>query len=345
VGDACRAGTCEGTPRTCPASDDPCTRSTCDETAGACVTAAEPDGTACDDGNRCTRTDACLKGRCTGSDPVVCTAADQCHGAGTCEPATGRCSSPARADGTACDDGDACTELDACVAGRCGGQVSPDNDGDGLCDTVDLCPHVSDPSQTDDNGDGIGDACQCSAPAPGNCIAGGGSKRTDCLIEFASTGPLSFNRRGTKLKNELRCTDGDPACDLDGARNGTCRFGVAPCFANLDPRFPRCTPSSIGSIEVSEPSATTSKSVSGRANAERLEDALASLGLEVVRRGEVLAERTDAVGGNRCAALIALETPAGHALGKKGPFKQKFVLKVQSMTGRRDKDNFVLVCD
>src|SRR5216684_665797 len=40
---------------------------------------------------------------------VTCTASDQCHVAGTCDPATGMCSNPPKANGTACNDGNACT--------------------------------------------------------------------------------------------------------------------------------------------------------------------------------------------------------------------------------------------
>jgi hypothetical protein len=51
-------------------------------------------GTACDDGNACTQTDTCQAGVCTGGNPVTCTALDQCHTAGTCNPTTGICSNP-----------------------------------------------------------------------------------------------------------------------------------------------------------------------------------------------------------------------------------------------------------
>ena len=44
---------------------------------------------------------------------------DQCHNAGTCDPATGSCSYPAKPNGTACDDGNACTAGDVCNAGSC----------------------------------------------------------------------------------------------------------------------------------------------------------------------------------------------------------------------------------
>ncbi len=38
--------------------------------------------------------------------------------------------------------------------------VGTDPDGDGICDEVDNCPEVSNPDQTDTDGDGIGDACE-----------------------------------------------------------------------------------------------------------------------------------------------------------------------------------------
>ena len=50
----------------------------------------------------------------------MCTASDQCHDIGTCEPTTGECSDPAKADGSDCDDGDD-TTTDECVEGVCVG--------------------------------------------------------------------------------------------------------------------------------------------------------------------------------------------------------------------------------
>ena len=51
-------------------------------------------GAYCDDGNACSQTDTCEGGVCNGGDPVVCTASDQCHDAGTCNPSDGTCSNP-----------------------------------------------------------------------------------------------------------------------------------------------------------------------------------------------------------------------------------------------------------
>src|SRR2546425_10521519 len=75
----------------------------------------------CNDGNACTQTDTCQSGLCTGSNPVVCTASDQCHVAGTCNTATGPCSNPTSTNGAACNDGNACTNAETCQSGSCGG--------------------------------------------------------------------------------------------------------------------------------------------------------------------------------------------------------------------------------
>ena len=56
----------------------------------------------------------------------MCAAQDQCHSAGACDPASGTCSNPAKADGTACDNGNICTLADTCQAGTCtAGSQSP----------------------------------------------------------------------------------------------------------------------------------------------------------------------------------------------------------------------------
>src|SRR5439155_11363368 len=88
--------------------------------AGVCAGVNVPDGIACDDSNACTRSDSCQAGACTGAEPVVCSASDQCHVAGTCDPASGACSDPAAPDGTACDDTDTCSGPDTCQGGVCG---------------------------------------------------------------------------------------------------------------------------------------------------------------------------------------------------------------------------------
>jgi len=106
---------------------------------------------------------------------VTCAVSGQCRTVGTCDPATGMCSSGSPvADGTSCDDGDAATVSDQCTAGFCGGTNLCDNvtcsasdqcHGVGSCDyATGLC---SDPALADgtscDDGDAATVSDQCTA--------------------------------------------------------------------------------------------------------------------------------------------------------------------------------------
>jgi hypothetical protein len=115
--------------------DNPCTDDTFNPATGQCV--FTPNSNACDDGDACTQTDTCQGGTCTGSNPFVCTASDQCHVAGVCNPANGLCSNPAAPDGTPCSDGNVCTAGDTCLGGVCTGGAPPPDVCNGLDDDCD----------------------------------------------------------------------------------------------------------------------------------------------------------------------------------------------------------------
>ena len=62
-------------------------------------------------------------------------------------------------------------------------------------------------------------------------VAGNLGRALDCLLEVTSPAPVSLNRRGTKVKSVIRCSDGDAQCDLDGA--GTPLGGApGPCVVD-----------------------------------------------------------------------------------------------------------------
>src|SRR5206468_599660 len=112
-----------GNPIVCTASDQCHNAGTCDPATGLCSNPQKENGSACNDGDVCTQMEKCQAGTCVGGNPIVCTASDQCHNAGTCDPATGLCSNPQMSIGSACNDGDVCTlptprSSDLCVGGN-----------------------------------------------------------------------------------------------------------------------------------------------------------------------------------------------------------------------------------
>ena len=119
----CQAGQCVGgTPVVCPAQPVPRTRGSATRARASAPTPEQGPRDALQRRQRLhARTTSARRRQLRGGTPVVCTASDQCHDAGTCNPATGVCSNPAKPNGTACNDGNACTQTDTCQAGVCTG--------------------------------------------------------------------------------------------------------------------------------------------------------------------------------------------------------------------------------
>jgi hypothetical protein len=179
--DTCVAGVCAGmSPVTCVAADQCHDAGVCDPTSGTCSSPAKMDGATCDDGDPCTLADTCVAGACASGTPMTCTAMDQCHDPGTCDPTSGVCDNPPKMDGTACDDGDLCTPGDTCAAGACvaGTAVTcaamdPCHDV-GTCDpTTGVCgnPAKTDGAACDDgNACTQGEACLAGVCAPASKV-------------------------------------------------------------------------------------------------------------------------------------------------------------------------------
>jgi hypothetical protein len=56
------------------------------------------------------------------------------------------------------------------------------------------------------------------AQCPTACSGGGGPAATDCFLAW-----------GDAPGKVITCTDGDPGCDVDGAIDGICTFGLSAC--------------------------------------------------------------------------------------------------------------------
>jgi hypothetical protein len=77
-------------------------------------------------------------------------------------------------------------------------------------------------------------------------VAGGGSKRTDCMTVFEAPG--ANKPAAPKTPKRVDCIDGDVSCDADGARNAICVFDLQVCINATG--FLKCLPVRTDSIIV-----------------------------------------------------------------------------------------------
>jgi hypothetical protein len=123
-----------------------------------------------------------------------------------------------------CDNGDVCSDPDVCNAGVCVFGGGGDPDFDGICSLDDDCPAVSDPSQTDTDGDGLGDPCDACPLDAQNDVDGDG------LCANVDNCPTVANANQSNI-------DGDglgDACDPDDAPLNVTRVRLRP---DLKPNF------------------------------------------------------------------------------------------------------------
>jgi hypothetical protein len=209
--DTCQAGVCTGgNPVVCPAPDQCHTAGTCNPATGVCSNPAKADGTACNDGNACTQTDTCQAGVCVGANPKSCSASDQCHVAGTCDPATGTCSNPNATNGTGCNDGNACTQTDTCQAGSCVGGNSKSCTASDQCHVAGTCDPVtgscSNPNASDGTGCNDGNACTQTDTCQGGSCVGGNPK--SCTASDQCHGVGSCDPTNGTCSNPALCARG-----------------------------------------------------------------------------------------------------------------------------------------
>ena len=251
-GDRCLAGACEALgPVPCPALGPCLGAGTCDPLSGACTSPPLPNGTSCDDGNACTLTSICQSGACEAGLPVTCLAKDDCHDAGSCDPATGLCSSPERPDGATCDDSSACTVGDSCKGGTCIGGASVVCIAAGPCREPGSCDKAtgvcSSPFSVDGTvcSDGelctVGDSCSsgsCAAGTPKTCPANG-----SCGLPSACDPGTGLCTTPQKVDG-APCDDGDACTPLDSCESGQCKSGQPVlCIATGPCRLPgSCDP-------------------------------------------------------------------------------------------------------
>jgi hypothetical protein len=199
--DACVAGQCVGIAKDCSGQRTSCSEGACNPSTGACVAAPKEDGLACDDGDRCTTSDQCRSGACSG-DLVICEAPSNPCLEVACDPDSGACTIEAVAEGSACDDGDACTQGETCVEGECEGEAMDCSALDGMCKAG-----VCDP-QTGE--------CQVAAFPDGTVCDDGEACTTGEACVAGSCGGA------VQVPDGSLCDDEDPCTETDACAAGSC---------------------------------------------------------------------------------------------------------------------------
>ena len=274
-----------------------------------------PEGARCEDGDACTAGDACTGGVCAPGAPA------------------------------SCDDGDPCTSDGCDVTSGCF-HTGGDGDADGVCDDADNCPRTANPEQTDiDPADGIGDACECRAAAPGVCVLDGvGAPASECLTELRVEPVPAVDARSQRPATRVECADGT-ACDLDGIANRSCRFRVALCFGNRDPRV-ACLAPPLETFRLRAPASVSRRSHEALAAAALLG---AAAGISTVavegRRGDRLRFTPPLAIPDVCTAPVTIDVPLA---GRRGRLRVAARTEGVPVSGDarppRDGDRLRLIC-
>ncbi len=190
-----------------------CGYAACDRPSGRCVERPLPDGSPCDDADRCTHADVCRAGRC-GGRPLPCDDGNPCT-TSLCSPAGGCTHAP---NDATCDDGNACTSADRCHAGGCHGTPGPDC---ACADDADCAPF--------DDGSLCTGLVRCIG---GTCtIEDGAAVRCDPLAagpcETARCDPGTGTCAMVRAVDGTPCDDGDACTQADFCQAGAC-VGSAP---------------------------------------------------------------------------------------------------------------------
>jgi hypothetical protein len=260
--DTCQAGACVGGSQvTCAAQDDCHDPGACNPMTGACSNPTKADGASCDDKNACTHRDVCQLGRCTGLDPVTCTASDQCHDVGTCDPGSGACSNPAKTDGTACDDKNACTQKDSCQAGACMGASPVTCTAQDACHVAGTCDPstgtCSNPAAADGTSCNDRNACtQTDTCQAGTCV---GTNPVVCPSPDQCHQPSTCDTLSGACIQAAKpdgtpCDDANVCTSGDSCRAGVCAAGINGCVAltvsHATPTVRRVTGQTSGTLTV-----------------------------------------------------------------------------------------------
>ncbi len=187
----------------CPSvNDTACNKNRCEKTTGACNLKAEKNGTACDDGDKCTAGDLCLGGLCKAGAEFTCPCKDN-------------------ADCAAKDDGNLCNGVFFCNKATKKCQFNPS-------ETV-VCPSAA-------NTDCRKNACE---PKTGKCSFGPAAtvdERCDVPKDLGVKCRYEHKPKGAPTNKNVPCDDGSTCTLGDVCVADQCKPGVhvCPCKTHKD---------------------------------------------------------------------------------------------------------------
>ena len=217
------AGTCVFNPATVvtckTVDDDKCHKNICEPKSGKCAAQNLPDGTACDDGDACSKASGCVGGACTADGKSGCDDGNTCT-TDVCDKQAGCQNTP---NTIACPDDDACTTDEVCEAGSCKTKGKKCNDANPC--TQDTCAPATQSGCVYNNlSDGPcddGDACsQASSCIGGTCTA---SKTKVCDDNNGCTDDSCDKQKGCQFTpNTAKCPDSEPCTTAETCAAGKC---------------------------------------------------------------------------------------------------------------------------
>ena len=254
VDDVCAKGKCKGKDKKCDDAKE-CWLTTCLPDKDC---QSQPvNGMKCDDGDPCTKDDACGGSgevKCQG-EPDKCDDGNPCT-KDSCDKALPGCKHVTETTAS-CDDGDPCTDKDSCTTGKCEGTAKKCDDGN-LCTKDECvggghgCKHYT--KDFDGNKCEDGDVCtENDSCKKGGCVGGTQKKCTDGLECTTDSQVCNHKDGGCKFPVKkfgvTTCGGGTSHCWYEGVcvapkcDNGTCEYGeTSSCAKDCPAGGGRCTP-------------------------------------------------------------------------------------------------------
>ncbi len=233
--------------------------------------------------------------------------------------------------GELCDDGnligcDGCSATCQEIEGVC---------GDGTSECAEQC---------DDGNATDGDGCDADCTPTGLAEVRFLSERPigSCLVQWGlQLGNARINPRTSLPYERQSCMDGDPECDTDGRINQSCQFRARTCVRAPDETASGCSTAAVDFVKLRRPRVDVGSDPIDLANADRIAEALMSLGGDVRSGDRVLQSGPAIETPESCTPQFDLEVPI--RIGKSG--KRTINMAARGVDGSLMKKNLIrLTC-